>query len=104
MAKHKIFTKEDGASFISERVDSYAKSEHQLSAETESELNSLLENVIAGMDAGTITHSEMVDAYMKIASPHMKDKQKMKLKVRLLKTNKPTLEFMLRKAIKMVYG
>lgn len=50
---------------------------------------------------GELSHNEMVDIYLRLAAPHMNEKQKLKLKVKLIKASKPVLRTMLLKALKI---
>lgn len=89
------------SNIINNALSKYGKT-NKIDTATELELQEVLRNIRVKLNNGTATQMELVDAYMKLTSPHMSDKQKIKMRVRLLKVKKETLEYLLRKGIDAV--
>lgn len=73
----------------------------QIDPATEQSLQELVDKNRDKLINGELSHNEMVDMYLRLAAPHMNEKQKLKLKVKLIKASKPVLRTMLLKALKI---
>lgn len=85
----------------SNNKDKQGKQGKQIDPATEQSLQELVDKNRDKLINGELSHNEMVDMYLKLAAPHMNEKQKLKLKVKLIKASKPVLRTMLLKALKI---
>lgn len=83
------------------RASNKDKKGKQIDPATEQSLQELVDKNRDKLINGELSHNEMVDMYLKLAAPHMNEKQKLKLKVKLIKASKPVLRTMLLKALKI---
>ena len=72
-----------------------------ISEEKQEDLKNTFAEIKEKLEDGTVTHLELVNAYMELTSPHLNDKQRSKLRIKLLKTPKPMLKTMFKQAIKL---
>lgn len=83
------------------RASNKDKKGKQIDPATEQSLQELVDKNRDKLINGELSHNEMVDMYLRLAAPHMNEKQKLKLKVKLIKASKPVLRTMLLKALKI---
>lgn len=94
-------TEDKKKAMLDRTIENLTKKDEGISDDVEQSLKEMVDANRERLMNGELSHGEMVDMYMKLAGPHMSDKQKLKMKVKLIKLKKPVLEVMLKKAIEI---